>query len=174
MTRLLGGLGRIHDWLTDIGYVLAALALAAMAVIYCMEVTLRYFFNSPTSWATETLSHLMLVAIFLAMPHATRAGAHVAVTLLADLKPQFARQVGIVLNLAGAVVCLFVAYLALGENIRQYTHSIETLGNVPLPKWWISSWITFGFTSTALWFARLVFTPAPVPPRWKILPGASA
>lgn len=174
MTRLLGGIGRLHDWLTDIGYILAALALAAMGVIYCAEVTLRYFLNAPTTWATETLSHLMLVAVFLALPHATRAGAHVAVTLIADLRPRWARPVGIILNLVGALVCLFVAWLSYGENLRQYTQNIETLGNVPLPKWWISSWITFGFASAALWFFRLVFTPPPIRPRWKILPGANA
>jgi len=174
VTRLLGGPGRLHDWLTDIGYILAAIALAAMAVIYCAEVTLRYFFNAPTTWATETLSHLMLVAVFLALPHATRAGSHVAVTLLADLRPNYARPLGVALNLVGAIVCAFVAYIAFGENLRQYTQNIETLGNVPLPKWWISSWITFGFGSSALWFARLMVTPAPVRPRWKLVPGADA
>lgn len=173
MTWLLRCAGRTHDWLTDIGYVLAAIVLGAMAVIYCMEVTLRYVFNAPTTWASETLAHLMLIAVFLALPHATRAGGHVAVTLLADLRPDWARPIGMVLNAVGVVLCLFVAYVCLGENVRQYTHSVETLGNIPLPKWWISSWTTFGFFSSAVWFARLIVAGGPIPPRWRILPGAA-
>jgi TRAP-type C4-dicarboxylate transport system permease small subunit len=167
-------LARAHDWLTDIGYVAAAVLICAMCGVYTTEVVLRYFFNSPTVWATETLSHLMLITVFLATPYATRAGQHVAVTLLADLRPQIAREVGIVLNLVGAALCLFVAYICLGENVRQYASNIETLGNIPLPKWWISSWVTFGFTSSAVWFVRLAFARERFRPRWKILPGAGA
>jgi len=167
-------LARAHDWLTDIGYVVAALLIGAMCAIYCAEVTLRYFFNAPTNWGTETLAHLMLVTVFLATPYATRGGQHVAVTLLADLRPQIARQVGIVLNIVGALLCFFVAYICLLENVRQYVSNIETLGNIPLPKWWVSSWTTFGFVSSAIWFLRLTFAKERIRPRWKILPGAGA
>jgi TRAP-type C4-dicarboxylate transport system permease small subunit len=172
--RLLRAAAAVHDWLTDIGYVVAAILIAAMCAIYTLEVVLRYFFNAPTTWASETLAHLMLIIVFLASPYATRAGQQVAVTLLADLRPQYARQIGVVLNLVGAALCLFVAYICLGENIRQYVVQVETLGNIPLPKWWISSWVTFGFASTAIWFLRLAFAKERLRPRWKFLPGAHA
>ena len=147
---------RLHGLVTDIGYLLAGFALAAMGVLYCMEVVLRYFVNRPTNWSLETVSFLMLLMIFLAVPHAVRAGMHIAVTLLADLYPRQVTRLAFVMNAIGLILCAFIAYVSLRENIAQYVGLIETNGNLVIPKWWLTAFITYGFANSALWYVRLL------------------
>jgi TRAP-type C4-dicarboxylate transport system permease small subunit len=158
-----------HDYLTDITYILSAITITLMGVIYCMEVVLRYFFNAPTRWSSETVANLMLVTIFLALPHAVRSLNHVAVTLIFDLYPTRARLFGALINVAGIVLCGFVTWLSCSENLRQFMGSIETVANFPIPKWWTSIWITYGFGSSTLWYLRLLSEPGPVRPRLAII-----
>ncbi|MPZ57138.1 MAG: TRAP transporter small permease subunit [Rhizobiales bacterium] len=147
---------RLHGLVTDIGYLLAGLGLAAMGVLYCMEVVLRYFVHRPTSWSLETVTFLMLIMMFLAVPHAVRAGMHIAVTLLADLYPKQIRRLAFIMNSIGLILCTFIAYLSLRENLAQYDGLIETNGNLVIPKWWLTAFITYGFANSALWYARLL------------------
>jgi TRAP-type C4-dicarboxylate transport system permease small subunit len=149
-------LARFHGLVTDIGYVLAGFCLVGMGGLYCMEVVLRYFVNRPTSWSLDTVSFLMLIMMFLAVPHAVRSGMHIAVALLADLLPGQAGRIAVVMNLIGLILCTFIAYLSLGENIAQYTDLIETNRNLVLPKWWLTVFITYGFANSALWYLRLL------------------
>ena len=142
-----------------------------MGLLYCMEVVLRYFLNAPTRWSLETIAFLMLIMMFLAVPHAVRGGMHIAVTLLADLYPRHVRAIGLVLNLLGLVLCAFMAYVSALENLAQYRQFIETMGNVVLPKWWLSAFITYGFANSALWYLRLLFNGGrPIEPVLSIVP----
>lgn len=166
---------RLHGLITDLGYLAAAVGLCAMGFLYCMEVVFRYFLNSPTRWSLEVITYLMLIVTFLAIPHAVRAGMHIAVTLLTDLYPRHARRILSVMNLIGIVVCCFIAYISLAENIDQYRGSIETIGNIPLPKWWLSAFITYGFVNSALWYLRLLFNDnEPIAPELSLLPKPGA
>ena len=149
---------RLHGLITDIGYVLAALGLCTMGFLYCMEVVFRYFLHSPTRWSLEVITYLMLMVTFLAIPHAVRGGMHIAVTLLADLYPGQVGRLAFALNSIGVVLCAFIVYVSFGENIAQYFGSVETIGNLVLPKWWLSVFITYGFGNSALWYVRLLFT----------------
>ncbi len=173
MNALSKGLRALHDYITDIGYILAAITITLMGAVYCMEVVLRYFFNAPTRWSTETVANLMLVTIFLAAPHAVRSLNHVAVTLILDFYPARARLINAIMNCAGLVLCGFVTYLSASENMRQYMGSVETVANFPIPKWWTSIWITYGFGSSTLWYLRLLFEPGPIHPRLAIIRSAT-
>jgi TRAP-type C4-dicarboxylate transport system permease small subunit len=162
---------RLHGLITDIGYLAAAFGLAGMGALYCLEVVFRYFLNAPTLWSLEVVTYLMLAVTFLAIPHAVRAGMHIAVTLLADLYPARAALLAIVLNGTGFALCAFLAYVSLGENVAQYEGSIETIGNLVFPKWWLSAFITFGFANSALWYLRLLFSGGqPVDPVLSLVP----
>jgi TRAP-type C4-dicarboxylate transport system permease small subunit len=166
---------RLHGLITDAGYLLAALGLCAMGVLYCLEVVFRYFLNAPTRWSLEVITWLMLIVTFLAIPHAVRAGMHIAVTLLADLYPRHARRILSTMNLIGVVLCTFIAYISLNENIDQYRGSIETIGNLPIPKWWLTVFITYGFANSALWYVRLLFSGSePIAPELALLPRPGA
>jgi TRAP-type C4-dicarboxylate transport system permease small subunit len=168
---MLRSLLRLHGLITDLGYLAAAFGLVGMGLLYCMEVVARYFLNSPTRWSLEVVAYLMLTVMFLAVPHAARGGMHIAVTLLADIQPAHARRLTRVLNSIGVVLCGFVAYVSCGENVAQYLGSIETIGNLVFPKWWLSVFITYGFANSALWYARLLFAGGePIEPVLALVP----
>ena len=75
------------------------------------------------------------------------------------------------MNAIGAVLCVFIGYISLTENVAQYRGSIETIGNIPTPKWWLSVFITYGFANSALWYFRLIATRGePIEPVLSFLP----
>ena len=94
VTRLLNGLTRAHDALTDVSFQFAKLCLGIIVCAYCYEVASRYFFNAPTWWADEAVSYSLCIGCFTMMPYVTREKGHVAVTLIVDmLAPKYARPV---------------------------------------------------------------------------------
>ena len=165
----------LHGVITDLGYVLSGVGLALMGALYCMEVVLRYFFNRPTSWSLESITFLLLIVTFLAVPHAVRAGMHIAVTLLADLYPRHNKRILFFCNLVGLLLCGFLAYVCLLANLAQIRGSIETSGNITIPKWWLSVFVTYGFVNSALWYVRLLLNSQdPIKPILSIVPASIA
>jgi len=159
----------LHDWLTEIGFLMGLISLALMCSLYCMEVVLRYFLTKPNAWSVEAVSYGLLMTIFLMMPHAVRRGSHISVDLVSEVIPSFRPYALYVIYLIGGPICTFVAWISLQENIRQFSGMIETTGNYPLPKWWFSAFITYGFANAALWHFRLIFDREPQITRMPIL-----
>lgn len=168
MSRLLA----LHDYLTDIGYIAAACLLTGIGVLYCLEAFLRYALNAPTLWSVEMVTYLMLATIFLALPHVTRSGAHIAVTIVMDLYPRLGARLQRAFHALGAALCGTLAWIAFEESHRQYAEGVETLVNYPIPKWWVSAWIVFGLGSACLWYLRLMLGDGPARPRMRILQAA--
>ncbi len=158
---------RLHDGLSDLGYIVGALGLASMAAIYCYEVLTRYFLNLATDWANDTFSNVLCVTLFAMVPHATRRGQHIAITLLPEIWPRLAPALRLFTAVLGTVMCLFAGWMSLEENIRQITMEIVTPQNYPVPQWWMSVFITYGFAGAALYFLRGLFPhPALAPVSW--------
>ncbi|TFL14389.1 TRAP transporter small permease [Pusillimonas caeni] len=149
---------RLHDWITRIGYWGAIGALGAIVVSYVWEVAMRYLLDSPTSWANDVVNYLLCALVFLALPEVTRARAHIAVTVLSDLAPpRVAPYLFSLINILAFASCMFAAWVSGDENIRQFVRGITTLANTPIPQWWISVFITYGFLGSALYFLRAIF-----------------
>ena len=157
MAGLFRGLTRAHDALTDVSFQFAKLCLAIIVFAYCYEVAARYFFNAPTWWADEAVSYSLCIGCFTMMPYVTREKGHVAVTLIVDLmSPARARPVYWLIYLLGFLACAAAAWISLDENIRQVVKGINLMKVKPVPKYWISTWITYGFASSALYFLRFL------------------
>jgi TRAP-type C4-dicarboxylate transport system permease small subunit len=157
VAALLKGLARAHDGLTDFSFQFAKLCLGIIVFSYCYEVGARYFFNAPTWWADEAVSYSLCIGTFTMMPHVTREKGHVAVTLIVDMMaPARARPVYWFIYLLGFLACAAAAWISLDENIRQVVKGIQLMKVEPLPKIWISGWITYGFASSALYYLRML------------------
>ncbi len=155
VAALLKGLARAHDGLTDVSFQFAKLCLGIIVFAYCYEVGARYFFNAPTWWADEAVSYALCIGVFTMMPHVTREKGHVAVTLIVDmLSPRRARPIYWLIYLLGFLACVAAAWISLDENIRQVVKDVNLMKVKPLPKVWISGWITYGFASSALYYLR--------------------
>ncbi|WP_298496172.1 TRAP transporter small permease [uncultured Maritimibacter sp.] len=147
-------LGRLHDLLTDAGFLLSTLGLGLMVLIYCSEVVTRYFLGRPLDWANDAFSNILCVMLFSMVPAATRAAQHIEINLVPEALPRLKPALRIFANLVGAVVCAFAGWMSLSENMRQIAYGILTEQNHPVPVWWMSVFITYGLFSSGLYFLR--------------------
>ncbi len=155
MKDILTKLSSIHDRLTLIAAVTAAIGLTLIVIFYVYEVVTRYFFNAPTAWVSDFVSYILCASVFLALPQVTKDKGHVAVTILVDIMPdRIAGYVHVGINTIGFACLAFASYISLQENLRQYTKNIETLAIIPIPQWWVSSFITFGLALSSLYLLR--------------------
>ena len=146
-------LRRIVNRLTDISVAVAAVALALIVVAYSYEVVSRYFFDQPTLWASDLVSFLLCISIFLMIPDLSRDGGHVKIAVLEEaLSPAWSRRLKIAALILSGIVCLIVAAISGLENVRQFSGSITTVAVYPFPKWMISGAITFGFALSGINF----------------------
>lgn len=131
----------------------SGVSLGLIVFCYCYEVAMRYFFVAPTEWAHDTATYLMCLMIFLAIPEVTRTGGHIAITIVLEYLGEKWR--GLVTKASlflSALVCGLAGYISLTQNLKQFERGIQTLGTIPIPKWWISSFITFGLLLSGLLF----------------------
>lgn len=150
------GVARFLDAVTKLSFNLGALALAAMLTLVVNEVVMRYFFNAPTTWSMDVNQWLFAVATMLVLPEVTRVNGNVAITVLIDRMPEKKRELAFrIIVLVSFVACMVAFYIVGSETLRQFDRSIMTTWVKPIPKWWISICIPFGFLLSGLQFLRL-------------------
>ena len=155
MLALLHRLAAWHDAITRAGFAVAAMLLGAIAVSFCFEVALRYFFSAPTSWANAFVSYLLCAAIFLAVPELTRRRAHVAINLLIDrLPPRAGHHLNRLIRFAGAGACLLATWISTNATLDQIAMGVDTISAWPVPKWMVSIFIPYGMLSSGVYFLR--------------------
>lgn len=158
MHGLLRTILRLQDWICRLGFFMGAVALAAIVASYAFEVVMRYFFNSPTRWASDAVSFLLLISVFLVAPWLTRERGNVAVTLLPDLLSQRMSQLSIRIGYGiSAIVCFVAGFIASGETIFLFNRGTMTYSAIPFPKWVLISVIAFGLLGSGTYFLRLAF-----------------
>lgn len=86
MSRLLRGLGKLHDLLSRLMFMAALVILSIMIVAYCYG-GISLFFEPPTIWASPLVSYGLCASIFLALPDLTRQSAHITVDLSESMLP---------------------------------------------------------------------------------------
>jgi TRAP-type C4-dicarboxylate transport system permease small subunit len=149
------------DRLTHGAFVLSASLLISITAIYCFEIVGRYFFNSPSIWAQDTITYFLAAMISLAIPEVARTRSHIAISVIQNmLSPSREQQLARLLALLAGLIALLVAYVTGNETFKLYTANIQTLGTVAVPKWWISAFIPTGFLLLALQYLRHALHPA--------------
>ena len=157
---------RAHDALTRVGFLIGSAALGGIVAVYLIEVVARYFFNSPTMWSASAVAYLLCVAVMLAMPELARTRGHIAISILEEKLPEKLQPHHIRLTAALAgIVCVVAAWMIWNESIRQWQSGITTTRGVRIPKYWVSAFICYGFTNTALYYLRGALLPSSLP--WK-------
>jgi TRAP-type C4-dicarboxylate transport system permease small subunit len=62
----------------------ASLMMAALVIIVCVDLTLRYFFNAPLLWGTEVTEILLLYITFLGAAWVFKEDSHVVIDVFID------------------------------------------------------------------------------------------
>jgi TRAP-type C4-dicarboxylate transport system permease small subunit len=136
----------------------SGIALLLITSSYVFEVIMRYFLDAPTSWSSDVIQWFFAAMIMLALPEVTRTNSHIVISFfLEKMKPRSRLNLGRVLASVGFAMCMLTAWICLQETLRQYDRSIETLWSHPIPKWWISAFIPFGFGLSGLQMLRSIF-----------------
>ena len=160
LLAILRGMASILDLLTRASSILSAMALAVILLLTLNEVSMRYFFNSPTTWANDVNQWFFALTVLLVIPEITRTQGNIAITVLLDRLPHTRRDLASrAIFLLSFSICIAAVYISGIETLRQYQSGITTMWVSPIPKWWISTVIPFGFLLTALQFLRLFILP---------------
>ena len=148
------------DRLTKLSWYLSGAALSFVLVSYIYEIVARYLFNAPTSWSSDANEFFLAATVMLALPEVTRLRGHIVIGFFLEKLGAGSRKRVECINFAvcGAV-CSLVAWVCLQETCRQYASGIETMWYEPIPKWWLSSLLPYGFGLTALQMLKVAAMP---------------
>nr|WP_274705745.1 TRAP transporter small permease [Salipiger pentaromativorans] len=132
--------------------------MVIILVITIFEISMRYFFDSPTKWVSDSVRYLLAFMIMLGLPEVTRRNEHVSISLFLDRfrKDHIVRRL---LFLVSACVCVFVTYLAVDIALTQFARNLHTQGTWRIPRVWITGSVAIGFGVAALAFAALALGP---------------
>ncbi len=135
----------------------AAAALAGITALYLFEITARYFFNAPTTWSNEIIKYLLAVVVFAMLPRITRDQGHVIIDIIpAIASPLWSKRLIIFSLLASVLATGIVGALGLLETMKQFDRNVMTNAVHPIPRWWITGFVSLGFIFTMLQFFSLL------------------
>ncbi|MDG2087995.1 MAG: TRAP transporter small permease [Arenicellaceae bacterium] len=127
--------------------------LAIMVIITCLQVVLRYVFDSGIVWGLEATSYAFLWMVLLGLSYGVRTNSHIAVDALVTWLPSKSKRllllVSVTLGLIYTLTMLYGTYIYIE---RLYLLEIHAQ-NIPVPKWILSSGLPLGFF---LLFLRLL------------------
>jgi TRAP-type C4-dicarboxylate transport system permease small subunit len=148
---------KVIDWLTDKAAVLSGYITAAMMIIVCYDVTMRYCFNRPTIFAQDVVEYLIVYATFLAAPLLLKTDSHVRVSIVTDQFPTrlraIARMGTSALGLAVCIVLFFWSLAEIWELIRENEWIQRPLS---VPKFTTRLPIPFGSFLLSIHFIRAI------------------
>jgi TRAP-type C4-dicarboxylate transport system permease small subunit len=145
-----GGLiGRLGDAVCQICVVVAAIAPLMIVAINVANVTGRYVFGSPFTWAEELMLFLMILVVFTAAPVAAWRNQHIRIeTLIDHTSPAIRRSLLVVAAVISIVIVTLVA--AAGYRIVAMLYLFDQRSDaMHLPMWIPQSFLVGGLALTA-------------------------
>jgi len=106
---------------------IASVMMAGLMIIVCVDLTLRYVFNSPLIWGTEVTEILLLYITFLGAAQVFRENSHVVIDIL--LVFGSARRRRILGLLSCAIVGIVAGILVFYGFSATYNHYVRGVFN---------------------------------------------
>jgi len=111
----------------------AGIAILCMSLIIPWGVFTRYVLGTGSQWPEPIAILLMMVFTFIGAACAYRAGGHIAVDMVTEQLPPFAKRMAAhLVNVLMLVVCLFVAFYGTRLCIATWGQSIAELDWLPV------------------------------------------
>lgn len=152
-----GPVFRAHDAVTHAGFLLAQLCLLIIVAAYSYEIVARYLFGAPTWWSNEAVAYAICIGTFLALPEVTRRRGHIAITFVIETLPKrFETGINAAIPVIAASTCLVIGWICLEANLQHWARGEMLVRVRPVPKLWLSVFLTYGFVSAGLHFARQI------------------
>lgn len=140
----------------------AALAIAAMMVLVCVDVAAREFFSSPLIGNVEFIeSYLMPASIWLALPAVQQQGRQIHVEFIYDRLPRWGQWVcANVTGIVIAAVMILICVLTMQRGIDRWAQTnYDSLVHLPSGLPWLMIGIGAGFTAVRAVLDLVVASP---------------
>lgn len=117
--------------------VFSSIVTISLTLMIVVDVTGRYFFNSPLPATWEIGEICMPYIVFLPFAYALTRGNHVQVSLVKNMfSPKVQRIFGIVTDIISLAMCVAVTYWAWLRFWESYQLGEEMLAAVEILWWW--------------------------------------
>ncbi|HZD52369.1 MAG TPA: TRAP transporter large permease subunit, partial [Woeseiaceae bacterium] len=147
---------------------LAAALVFAMLSMICYDVLMRYVFNSPTIWATEISTYVLVAIALLGTAYAHLLDAHIRVDLLLNALSEPRRRT--LLLVAAWIGFIFVAFAAWQSAVmtwENYVSGTRTFSLLYTPIYLPQIPIVVGFGAFALAILVEIRSLSPLVTRWR-------
>lgn len=117
--------------------VISSVVTISLTLMIVVDVTGRYFFNSPLPATWEIGEICMPYIVFLPFAYALTRGNHVQVGLVKNMfSPRIQRIFGIITDVISLAMCIAVTYWAWLRFWESYQLGEEMLAAVEILWWW--------------------------------------
>lgn len=142
--------GKIEESLTG------ALLFSATILLF-VNVIMRYFFKSSTTWAEEVIRYMMIWITFIGGSLCTRDYLHVGITLLAENStPKVAKILTALAEIVSGIFSFIIAYYSL-ENTLLVLKTSQLSSALRMPMWIVYISLPIGCTFMGIRFIHNVW-----------------
>lgn len=131
----------------------AGLLLVTMVAVITVGVVLRYVFSAPLLGVNEIVQAIAVALAMLALPHATRVGAHVRVDLLDGYLGRAGRLFGDLLSRALTIIALFYLCRQAWRKTSEALEFGDVTNMLSLPQWPVYGAVLLGMGLCAVVYA---------------------
>jgi len=116
--KLLPKVNKAYDVILDFLMLLAGILVVFLMLSVTLEVVLRYFFGSPTSWVVEIAGYILLFIPFMAGAWILKHEGHVKMDLvLIRLSPKSQSLLNAITSMIGALICLILTFFGIRTSL---------------------------------------------------------
>ena len=134
---MLAKVHRIEKTMETILTVISSVVTISLTLMIVVDVTGRYFFNSPLPATWEIGEICMPYIVFFPFAYALTRGNHVQVGLVKNMFSQKVQRIfGIITDIISLAMCIAVTYWAWLRFWDSYQLQEEMLAAVELLWWW--------------------------------------
>jgi C4-dicarboxylate transporter DctQ subunit len=119
--------------------------LVAITTGVCLEVVMRYAFNSPIFFVVEMSEYALLWITFLGTGWTLRNNGHVRIEILLNfLSKKWRHRLGLISNLFGVIVSLVLLIFGISRTWDAYDRSLFHATITEFPTWIVMIFIPLG------------------------------
>ncbi len=148
---------RLLDRLVDFFGSVAAALLALIALGICAEILIRGFDIGSIVWMIEVVEYGLLAVTFLGAPWVLKQSAHVRVDVVLDaVSPRRRRDLEMVGNVTGAIVCVVLFVYGLRSTIELYALDTKIFKILTVREWWLFAVVPLSCLLMTIEFVRRI------------------
>jgi len=125
MNKFFHWLDKVSAGTNKVFIFIASVMMAGLMIIVCVDLTLRYAFNSPLIWGTEVTEILLLYITFLGAAQVFRENAHVVIDIFLVFGSARRRKIlGLISCTLVGIVAALLIYYGFSATYNHYVRGV--------------------------------------------------